>query len=162
MSLTERSAPGEDADTRLRALVARSLEAAQNGDLEQARAATAEALGRRRGLAPQPEPDLRETDVGAWSGRLHAEIEERWPEELARFRAGDDHVRPGGGESRAMLRGRVLGAIGRIAGGGRGPVALVTHLGVVRALRPGLSLGNGASFWWPGAPIADARAGSSP
>lgn len=49
MSLTERSAPGEDADTRLRALVARSLEAAQNGDLEQARAATAEALQ----LAPE-------------------------------------------------------------------------------------------------------------
>ncbi len=44
MSIADPSAPQGDADTRLKALVSRSLEAAGEGRLEEARAATVEAL----------------------------------------------------------------------------------------------------------------------
>lgn len=113
-----------------------------------ARAAqTADAVGEALGLAPVPESGLRELDVGAWGGCTPAEIAERWPAEHTRFRAGDDHVRPGGGESRARLRGRALAALGRHAAG-EGPLLVVSHLGVLRALRPGIRLANAEGYWW--------------
>ena len=118
-------------------------------DLRRA-ADTAAALGRSLGIVPELRPELRETDVGEWSGLLHSEIEARWPDELARFRSGDDHLRPGGGESRAMLRSRVTSALVQLASEGPGAMAVVTHLGVMRSLRPGLQLDNAAFFWWEG------------
>ncbi len=115
-----------------------------------ARAAeTATVLGRALGMTPVQEPGLRELDVGEWGGRPHAEIEARWPDEYARFRAGDDHVRPGGAESRALMRGRALAALGRQTSDvGTDPVLVVAHLGLLRSLRPGLKLGNAECFWW--------------
>lgn len=104
-------------------------------DLARARE-TAEIVGARLGLAPHLDPALREHDVGAWSGLTHAEIERRWPEELARFRGGDLALRPGGGESRLALRARVWAAVSRLEASARGPCAVVSHLGVLHALAP--------------------------
>ena len=129
---------------------AAGIERIVTSDLRRA-AETAAAVGRALGIPPEPHPDLRETDVGAWSGLPHAEIEARWPDQLARFLAGDDRVRPGGGESRAMLRARVMTVLSALAGEGEGALAVVTHLGVMRSLRPGLQLGNAESLWWEGA-----------
>ena len=134
---------------------AAGIERIVTSDLRRA-AETAAFVGRRLGLAPEPHTDLRETDVGAWSGLLPSEIEARWPDQLARFRTGDDHVRPGGGESRAMLRRRVTRALSQLASEGDGPIAVVTHLGVMRLLRPGLQLDNAGFFWWEGALPASA------
>jgi probable phosphoglycerate mutase len=111
-------------------------------DLRRARE-TADILAAAVGAPVAPEPGLRELDVGAWSGLPHAEIATRWPAEHARFRAGDPGVRPGGGESRAMLRARVTAALRRwTARHPDGQLALVTHLGVLRVLAPGLVLPN--------------------
>lgn len=104
-------------------------------DLARARE-TAAIVGARLGLAPVLEPALREHDVGRWSGLTHAEIEARWPEDLARFRAGDLALGPGGGESRLALRARVDAALERLEARAQGPLALVSHLGVLRALDP--------------------------
>ena len=127
---------------------------------------TARLVGRALGLEPVEVPGLRELDVGVWSGRPHAEIEARWPADYARFRAGDDTVAPGGGETRQVLRGRVLAAIGealgRIDRDDRAAVGIVTHLGVLRALRPGTVLGNAESAWWAPPAGAPGLAGVAP
>jgi len=128
---------------------ARGLAALATSDLRRARQ-TAEILGERLELCPLPLPALRERDVGAWSGRSHAQIAARWPGDLRRFRAGEE-LRPGGGESRAEFQARLRGALAELAAlaarrGGR-PVAVVTHLGVLRALRPAASPGNAQTLW---------------
>jgi phosphoserine phosphatase len=78
-------------------------------------------------------PELREVDVGSWSGLTRAEAEERFPEGVARWREGfpgwDD------GESYEQMTERVVGAVLRIAlahEGGR--VLVVSHGGPIRAL----------------------------
>ena len=48
---------------------------------------TAEVVGRGLGMAPKPEPRMREFHVGKWSGCTKAEIDARWPGEYERFRS---------------------------------------------------------------------------
>jgi len=126
-------------------------------DLVRARE-TAGILARRWTLEPEPWPALREADIGAWSGRVSAEIEALWPEEYRRFRAGDPELRPGGGESRRALRARALAAVRaleeRFAGS---PVVVVTHLGWLRSLAPGLELANAGTFWLDSAALDGAE-----
>jgi broad specificity phosphatase PhoE len=86
---------------------------------------TAAILAVPHGVAIVTDADLREIDVGAWSGLTRAEITERFP-------GGD---RPGG-ETRDQHGVRVLAAVERIARahpGGR--VLVVAHGGCVRALQ---------------------------
>lgn len=116
-------------------------------DLSRARE-TAAILGAALALAPEAWPALREADVGAWSGRGSHEIAAAWPEDYRRFRAGDPDLRPGGGESRRAVRARAQGALRALeARFGGGAVALVTHLGWLRALSPGLRLPPGGTLW---------------
>lgn len=106
---------------------------------------TAEIVGRALGLEPVLDPDLREMDVGAWSARSHAHIQERWPEHYERMQAGDWDVRPGGGETRREVRRRAVVAVQRAheaASKSGGRLAIVTHMGVLRSLSPGLQLDN--------------------
>lgn len=113
-----------------------------SSDLARARE-TAEILAEVLGLTPRLEPDLREMDVGTWSAQPHAELVERYPSEVARVRAGDWDVRPGGGENRREVRSRALAALERArsrAGGGL--LAVVTHMGVLRTFVPGTSWAN--------------------
>ena len=111
-------------------------------DLARARA-TAERIGARLGLVPRFEAALRELDVGRWSGLHRAEIERRWPDELARFRAGDLTLAPGGGESRLALRARAARVLAELAQAAAGPLAVVSHLGLLRSLVPGAELAPG-------------------
>jgi probable phosphoglycerate mutase len=109
---------------------------------------TAGILGGRLALEPEPWAALREADIGAWSGRVSAEIAALWPEEYRRFRAGDLELRPGGGESRRALRSRALGAVRALEERfGGAPIVVVTHLGWLRSLAPGLQLENAGTFW---------------
>lgn len=118
-----------------------------SSDLLRARE-TAGILGGALRLEPELWPLLREADIGSWSGRVSAEIEALWPEDYRRFRAGDPELRPGGGESRRALRSRALGAVRELErrfAGGR--VVVVTHLGWIRSLAPGLQLENAGTLW---------------
>jgi broad specificity phosphatase PhoE len=104
---------------------------------------TAEILGRALGLVPRPDPRLRELDVGRWAGLTRSEIAALDPELLRRFEAEDIAVRAGGGESRAEIRARVRAAFRALAQEHPGArLVVITHLGVVRALRPGVVLAN--------------------
>ena len=116
-------------------------------DLRRARE-TAEIAADRLGIATRLEPALRELDVGKWSGLARDEIARRWPEDFARFRAGDLDVRPGGGETRRELRDRVLAALRSLQRRYRGDrIGVVTHLGVIRTLAPGTLIPNAECFW---------------
>ena len=90
-----------------------------------------------RPVAHVVEPALREFDVGAWSGLTRAEIDARYPDEVALFDAGRLPAPPGG-ETRAAFEARVLeaaGAVARaIAAHGARRTVVVSHGGVVRAL----------------------------
>ena len=105
---------------------------------------TAEIIGGALDLQPQPEPRLRELDVGAWSGLTRDEIAERYPEQLRAWRKHEE-VRPGGGETFGEMRQRAVAALEEIVAAHTGEtICLVTHHGVVHALRGhalGLELG---------------------
>ncbi|MCP3987301.1 MAG: histidine phosphatase family protein [bacterium] len=119
-----------------------SIAALVCSDLSRARE-TAEILAGALDLSLRLEPGLREMDVGAWSAQPHAELVERYPEEIARVRAGDWDVRPGGGECRREVRGRAIAALECArASLGEGLLAVVTHMGVLRAVVPGITLAN--------------------
>jgi broad specificity phosphatase PhoE len=123
-------------------LAGEGIRAIVASDLERARE-TARLVADPLGWTLELEPRLRELDVGAWGGLTLDEIAARWPEDLARLRAGDLDVRPGGGESRRELRARVMAAIEAAAARHAGaPLALVTHAGVVRTLLWGVRLDN--------------------
>lgn len=77
----------------------------------------------------------REIDLGAWSGMLHSEVRERFPDEVRAMVTGGD--RPiGGAESIPVFEARALAALDAVIGRGRpGQRALVvTHGGVIRAI----------------------------
>jgi broad specificity phosphatase PhoE len=106
-------------------------------DLGRARE-TAQYLARAWNLNAEPDARFRELDIGDWTGLTREEILERAGERLLRFDAEEPDVRPGGGESRREIRERVRGALAQVASERAGQrVALVTHLGVIRALIPG-------------------------
>jgi len=132
----------QQAEQAAEELAGRGIAFLAASDLERARA-TAEVIGARLGLAPRFERGLRELDVGCWSGLHHAEIARRWPGELARFRAGDLELAPGGGESRLVLGERARRVLSELAARAGGPLAVVSHLGLLRSLWPGAELAPG-------------------
>jgi 2,3-bisphosphoglycerate-dependent phosphoglycerate mutase len=109
------------------------LAAVYSSDLPRA-VATAEIVAERLGLpVVHVDPDLREIDVGEWSGLTWAEIEDRFPEgvELHRTRGYGWEQ----GESDDAMAGRVLAALRRIASDRDGEqVLVVVHGGGMRAV----------------------------
>lgn len=80
-------------------------------------------------------PDLREYDVGEWSGLTKPEIEARWPGQQQEWFRGRLPTTPGG-EGRAHFDRRVMDAVLRVAADSEPGAVLVviTHGGVIRAL----------------------------
>jgi broad specificity phosphatase PhoE len=96
---------------------------------------TALTIAERRGLDVTPVPELREIDVGSWTGLSHAEIQERFPDAFASLRSRTGRGWEGG-ETYAELNRRVLGALRRIAEAHGGETVLVvTHSGPIRAVQ---------------------------
>ena len=116
------------------------IEALYSSDLRRAYE-TAEIVGRTKGLEITADPDLREVDVGSWSGLTTEEIATRFPGMTSHD-----------GEQREAFDARAVGVLHRIAEAHEGQqVLVVTHGGVVRALErhllgePGTVLANCAS-----------------
>ena len=109
------------------------LAAVVSSDLLRARE-TAELVAARHDLCVRVEPDLREVDVGTWTGRTEPELREAEPEAYARWRTG----LPGwsGGETYEQMAVRVVAALLRLAADyedeGR-PILLVGHGATIRA-----------------------------
>ena len=112
-------------------LVDEPLEAIYSSDLRRAHE-TARIVADRKGLDVIVDPQLRERDVGHWSGLTAAEIDERFPDQIRLWREGAVAV----GESRESLAARVVDAAHRIAlAHPDGLVLVVTHGGALRMLR---------------------------
>jgi broad specificity phosphatase PhoE len=126
----------EKGRTQAQTLAARlehiELDAVYSSDLRRA-SETAADVARAQGLELVQSPELREVDVGSWSGLTRAEAEARFPEGFARWREGypgwDD------GESYEAMTDRVLGTIHGIARAHQdGRVLVVSHGGPIRAI----------------------------
>lgn len=108
------------------------LGAVYSSDLRRARE-TAEVVADSQALEVVVEPDLREVDVGSWSGLTRAEAEERFPDGFARWKMGY----PGweDGESYEAMTDRVLAAVKSLAADNPdGRVLVVSHGGPIRAM----------------------------
>lgn len=115
---------------------AQSFDALVSSDLQRA-LVTARAIAAATGLPLDAMPAWREHDMGAWTGLTREEIEQRWPEEYANYRAGSETLKPGGGESRQEFRARILSAKQGVEAHYAGKrVLVVTHRGAIRLLAP--------------------------
>lgn len=95
---------------------------------------TAAAVGERTGLDPVPLDDLREVDVGAWTGLSRSEVEARFPEAFRRWLDGGQGWEDG--ESYADMSYRVLSALLRLAEAHPDEELLVvSHGGPIRAIQ---------------------------
>ena len=108
------------------------LDAVYSSDLRRS-SETAVEVARSQGLELVQYPELREVDVGSWSGLTRAEAEARFPEGFARWQEGfpgwDD------GESYEAMTDRVLGTIHGIACAHKDSrVLVVSHGGPIRAI----------------------------
>jgi broad specificity phosphatase PhoE len=93
---------------------------------------TAQIVATRRGLEPIPVDGLREVDVGSWSSLTRAEVEQRFPEQYARWldygQGWED------GETYEQMERRAVAALLEIAAAHHGEqVLVVTHGGPIRA-----------------------------
>lgn len=104
-------------------------------DLERA-VETAQIVSEACGVPVELDADLREVDVGAWTGKGYGEVAELFPEEWAAWEAGLD-PRRGGGETYAELAARVGRAIERITarhgGDGGARILVVSHGGAIKS-----------------------------
>jgi broad specificity phosphatase PhoE len=108
-------------------LAKRGVSAIVSSDLDRAKE-TALIVAHVTGLAPTFDSDLREVDVGEWTGLSHREVQERYPEEWDAWNNGLD-VRRGGGETYEELAERIQGSIERIAHAHMGKTVLVVSHG---------------------------------
>ena len=96
---------------------------------------TAEIIAAALGSAVHPLIELREIDIGAWSGLTGDEIRARFAEEWAFHEQGTDFRRGGHGETLLEFRTRVARVVDQLVGAHPGQRLLVaTHGGTVRAL----------------------------
>ena len=94
---------------------------------------TAASIARRLGLDVQTLEPLCELHAGVFQGHLWADLEARFPEEVARWRSGDvDYAIPGG-ESRAALAARGAEALSTLADRPVRAMVVVAHGGVLTA-----------------------------
>ncbi|GIV95810.1 MAG: phosphoglycerate mutase [Herpetosiphonaceae bacterium] len=95
---------------------------------------TAQIVGAALGMAPAPLLELREINLGTWSGLNRDEIAARYAEDWALMQAGQD-IRRGGGESFADLQQRVVRVLEQLIREHPGQrLGIFTHGGVIRAL----------------------------
>ena len=113
------------------ALMAEQLAAVYSSPLRRA-LETADVVAASHGLEPVPLDDLREVDVGSWSGLTRAEVEERFPAQFARWVDYSEGWEDG--ETYEEMGRRAVDALLRVAAAHDGErVLAVTHGGPIRA-----------------------------
>lgn len=136
------------AESLARRLSSVPLEAVYSSDLLRARD-TAAAVARAHGLAVLVHADLREVDVGSWSGLTSEEVRTRDPAGIARWERGLTGWHDG--ETHASMSDRVLRRVEQIGALHSGATVLVVaHGGPIRAIltradeaQPGPASGHG-------------------
>jgi 2,3-bisphosphoglycerate-dependent phosphoglycerate mutase len=119
----------EQAQQTARRLAREPVRALYSSDLARA-FETASVIGQALGLTVVTSPRLRERQYGAWEGLTSAEIQTRYPEQFAAWRARATDFAPPLGETRNELLTRALAELQRIARQHVGEmVVVVTHGG---------------------------------
>jgi glucosyl-3-phosphoglycerate phosphatase len=119
--------------------------------------ATAGPVGAQCGLDVVIDERLAEIRLGTWQGLTRAEAKAAYPEEYARWQAGEDGRR-GGGETYAEVGARATACVrdwlDRLGAGSL--LLAVTHGGTARATI-GTMLGMAPDTWWRLAPLSNCR-----
>jgi glucosyl-3-phosphoglycerate phosphatase len=118
---------------------------------------TAGPVGAQCGLDVAVDDRLAEIQLGTWQGLTRAEAKAAYPEEYARWQAGEDGRR-GGGETYAEVGARATACVrdwlDRLGSGSL--LLAVTHGGTARATI-GTMLGMAPDTWWRLAPLSNCR-----
>ena len=129
-----------------------AVERIVSSDLARARE-TAEIVAAELGIeGVDVEPDLREVDVGEWSGLTGAEIDQRWPGGIEAWRSGS--FAPPGAEDPGAFLQRVLRGLESVAARDGRPALVVTHGGAIGRLErhlgvhPGVPLPRLCGRWF--------------
>lgn len=112
--------------------IAVEVEEIWSSPLERARA-TAEPIAAALGLELRIWDQLAELHAGIFQGHLWADLETRFPEEVARWRSGDADYAIPGGESRAQLAARGRAALEVLAARDVRGMIVVAHGGILTA-----------------------------
>jgi 2,3-bisphosphoglycerate-dependent phosphoglycerate mutase len=108
------------------------LDAVYSSDLARARD-TARPVAEAHGLRVETLPELREVDVGSWSGLTREEAEQQFPEGFQRWLRWELGWEDG--ESFEEMGARVVGAVRRLAARHpSGRILVVSHGGSIRAV----------------------------
>jgi broad specificity phosphatase PhoE len=111
------------------------LAAVYSSDLRRARE-TAAAVADLQRLGVRVVPELREVDVGSWSGLTRSEAEARFPDGYRRWLDGGRGWEDG--ESYEAMGRRVLQAVRRLSAVHEGDrILIVSHGGPIRAIHAG-------------------------
>jgi len=111
----------------------RRIDAVVTSPLRRA-AETAAIAASELGLTPATDDDLCETDFGAWEGFTLAEIQQRWPADVAAWQHNPERAPPGG-ESFADTAQRVDRACDRLLRDHSGQTVLVvSHITPIKIL----------------------------
>ena len=124
----------EQAQRVAQRLASESVRALYSSDLARA-FETATIIGQTLGLSVVTSPRLRERQYGAWEGLTSAEIQSRYPEQFAAWRARSTDFAPPQGETRSQLLTRALNELQTIGRRHAGEVVVVvTHGGLCYVL----------------------------
>ena len=119
----------EQARRAARRLVGEPVRGLYSSDLVRS-SETAAIIGQTLGLTVVTSPRLRERQYGVWEGLTAAEIQARFPEQFAEWRARSTDFAPPQGETRSQLLTRALAELQAIARRhAREVVVVVTHGG---------------------------------
>jgi probable phosphoglycerate mutase len=108
---------------------------------------TAAAIGRRLGVQVRTDERFRECEFGDWESLTAAEIEQRWPGELAAWHADGTTPAPGG-ESYADVGARVWTGLQDLLAGGAGRTVVVVGHAIVVRTAVGQAAGAPPSRWY--------------
>lgn len=87
------------------------------------------------GVPVTRDPRLRERGFGVFEGHTYADVERRWPVEMARWRRREPGAGPEGGEPLESFYARCVGAVTERAEAHPGQtIAIVAHGGVLDCL----------------------------
>ena len=94
---------------------------------------TAQPVAEALGLPIQTDPRLKEIHAGVFQDQVRSQLDELFPDQIARWRSGDPDFAIPGGESRRRLMERGREVFESLLGTGHQRVAVVSHGGLIAA-----------------------------
>jgi alpha-ribazole phosphatase len=110
-----------------------AIETVYSSDLRRAKS-TAQAIAAARNIPQVLRPALREIDFGEWEGMSWEQIQQLDPDFAQEWMAAYPHLPAPSGESFQAFEARILEEVNQLIEHNRGPIAVVTHAGVLRVV----------------------------